>query len=368
MARHSTGPPRRRGPSGSAGGRHGRDHSQAQAGMGRTGSVSLENRGVSQVVYILAASHSGSTLLAMLLGRQSELCSVGELKATSLGDPSRYRCSCGALIRECRFWRAVSDEMRARGFEYEVTNAGTDFRSGMPPHVNRLLQPLHRGPLLETVRDAALSLSPAWRAGRPRIQQRNKALVESILKLTGKKAVVDSSKIGIRLKYLMRTPGLDVKVVRLIRDGRGVALTYMDPAQFADARDPRLKQGGMGGDRAHQRLSVERAAREWRRSTEEADAIVRGLKPDQVIQVQYEELCAQPEETVARICGRLGVAVDDVDLDFRAIEHHVVGNGMRLDSTIEIEQDTRWQRVLTRGDLQVFDAIAGPINRRFGYQ
>ena len=38
-----------------------------------------------RLAYLLAASHSGSTLLAMLLGAHPEACTAGELKATNLG-------------------------------------------------------------------------------------------------------------------------------------------------------------------------------------------------------------------------------------------------------------------------------------------
>ena len=87
---------------------------------------------MTRLVYILAASHSGSTLLAMLLGRHPEVCSVGELKATWISQGERYRCSCGKLILECPFWIGVADRMKKRGFPgYRVTDARTDFSSGM---------------------------------------------------------------------------------------------------------------------------------------------------------------------------------------------------------------------------------------------
>jgi hypothetical protein len=322
---------------------------------------------MTRMVYILAPSHSGSTLLAMLLGRHPELCTVGELKATCLGDVERYRCSCGSLIRQCAFWQRVSEEMARRGYNYAVTDARTDFRTQMTGYARRLLNPLHRGPVLERVRDAALALSPSWRRRLPELQGRNAALAATLLQITGKKAVVDSSKIGIRLKYLLRTPGLDIKVVRMIRDGRGVALTYTDPAQFADAADPQLKQGGMGGDRAHERLSIAHAAREWRRSTEEADHIAAQLGSQRVIEIRYEDLCQRPAETLRPVIKFIGLNPDALALDFRTVEHHVVGNGMRLDSTMTIQLDERWRRELSAHDLRVFDTIAGTVSRRLGY-
>src|SRR3972149_7709066 len=112
------------------------------------------------LVYILAASHSGSTLLAMLLGSHPKLCTVGELKANSLGDPGVYRCSCRKVIKECPFWNGITNDMREKGIEFDITKAGTDLFTISSNYVGRLLRPLHRGPFLESIRDLALSLSP----------------------------------------------------------------------------------------------------------------------------------------------------------------------------------------------------------------
>lgn len=322
---------------------------------------------MTDLLYILAASHSGSTLLAMLLGAHPDVCAVGELKATSLGDVDRYRCSCGELIKECGFWARVSDGMARRGFSFDITDAGTDFRSSGTAYTRRLLRPLHRGPFLERVRDAGLWLSSTWRARLPLIQQRNAALVATLSEVRDAKVVLDSSKISLRLKYLLRNPQINVKVVRLIRDGRGGMLTYMDPAQYADATDPRLREGGMGGDRAGQRLSAAEAAGEWRRSNEEAEHLLAGLDPSRWLTLNYEALCANPDQTLNRVFRFLEVDPSRWVRAFRQVEHHVVGNGMRLDSESEIRIDERWREVLSEGDRAVFDSVAGDLNRKYGY-
>lgn len=322
---------------------------------------------MTRLIYILAASHSGSTLLAMLLGSHPEICTVGELKATALGDPARYRCACGALIRVCPFWAKVARAMAGRGVAFEVTAAGTDLAAGASPYARRLLRPLHRGRVLEAVRDVALRLSPAWRSLLPEIQQRNTALVESLREVTGKRVIVDSSKVGLRLKYLLRNPALDVQVVRLVRDGRGVALAYMEPARFADAARPELRGGGSGGGREEERLSAGAAAREWRRSNEEAEAILAALPPGRSTVVHYEKLCREPEVELQKLFAFAGLPPLATSPDFRAANRHVIGNGMRLDRSAEIRLDERWRAALTEEDLRAFDAVAGPLNRRYGY-
>lgn len=319
------------------------------------------------LVYILAASHSGSTLLAMLLNAHPEICTVGELKATALGDPDAYRCSCQQRIRECPFWNGIRTDMGERGLAFDITQAGTDIRYGASPYVRRLLRPLHRGPAAELIRDLALSLSPVWRRQLPCIQAMNTALMECVLARSGKRIIVDSSKIGIRLKYLLRNPHLDVRVIRLVRDGRGVALTYVDPERFADAKDPQLRGGGAGTSRETERIPMAEAAREWLRSNEEAEAILGQLDPTAWTEVRYEELCAQPEATLQKIYSFLGVGRGRPPSDFRAVEHHVVGNGMRLDAKSEIQLDERWRKNLRDSDLKIFNAVAGDMNRRLGY-
>ena len=68
-----------------------------------------------KVIYLLAASHSGSTLTAMLLGSHPDVCTVGELKGVRLTDPDRYLCSCMKNIRECEFWNNITDLMNKKG-------------------------------------------------------------------------------------------------------------------------------------------------------------------------------------------------------------------------------------------------------------
>jgi hypothetical protein len=320
-----------------------------------------------RLVYILAASHSGSTLLASLLANHPQICTAGELKLTALGNVSQYRCSCRAFIEHCPFWSGVCKDMAMRGLAFSIGNAGTDLAADATPYVQRLLRPLHRGPLLEWLREQALALSPQWRAQLPQVQQRNAALIACISQRAQKPVVVDSSKIALRLKYLLRNPRLEVQVIRLLRDGRGVALTYTDPARFADAREPALRGGGNGGDYVNERLSFADGVWEWRRSTEEAEAVLTTVAPDRWIAVRYEELCADPTATLQRLFTFIGVDAHARLVPHGSVQQHIVGNGMRFDTGCDIVLDDRWQRILDAQQLKTFDSVAGQLSRRLGY-
>lgn len=324
---------------------------------------------MTQLAYILAASHSGSTLLSMLLGSHPQITTIGEMNLSphAMGDLDRYRCSCGQLIRQCEFWRKVQEGMAQRGVQFDLADAGTDYRGLPSPYAQRLLRPMVRAKTLECVRDCGLFLSGDWRSALPEIHRRNAALASSVTELTGARVIVDSSKVGLRLKYLLRNPDMDVRVIRLIRDGRAVALTYVDPANFADAKDPDRRSGGMGGDRAKERLSMSQAAYEWRRCVEEAEHLLRSMDKSRWIEVRYEDYCREPHDTLARLHRFLGVESGRQPKKFRSVEQHVVGNGMRLDTTSDIRLDERWRDVLTAEQLATFEKVAGTMNRRYGY-
>ena len=82
---------------------------------------------MTRLAYILAASHSGSTLLSMLLGSHPQIATIGEMNLSpkAMGDLNRYRCSCGALIRQCGFWQKVKEAMHHRGMAFDLACAGT---------------------------------------------------------------------------------------------------------------------------------------------------------------------------------------------------------------------------------------------------
>jgi hypothetical protein len=217
------------------------------------------------------------------------------------------------------------------------------------------------------IRDIGLSLSPSWRKNLPEIQHVNHTLIKAILRRTGCRIVADSSKIGIRLKYLLKNPEIDVSVIRLIRDGRGVALTYVNPEDFADARNPHLRCGGSGEGR-RKTLSMAQGANEWRRSNEEQEAILKRMDPAKWIEIRYESLCTDLSGTMNSVFDFLGVDPLAWNKDFRSVEHHVIGNGMRLDDSSEVVLDERWRKVLDESELASFDQVAGDLNRHFGYQ
>ncbi len=320
-------------------------------------------------VYILGASHSGSTLLSLLLNAHPDVVTIGETAPGKMGNVDTYLCSCGEPIKDCSFWTSIVRRMQQRHPDFSLGDFGTTFELPSSRLVNRILRCEHRGVVLECLRDAVLGSSGRWRQSRGTIMARCYDLAAAVLAESGRRVFVDSSKLAHRLKFLLRIPRLNVKVIHLVRDGRAVALTYMRQDEFADSREPSLRRGGRGmaAEPTAASLSMTRAANEWLCALRSAEHLLARLDKSRWIQVRYEELCRDPEGTLQGIHRFLGTDPRHALSDFRCANHHVIGNGMRLDTTSEIILDERWREELRDEDLRAFDEVAGEAIARYGY-
>ncbi len=169
--------------------------------------------------------------------------------------------------------------------------------------------------------------------------------------MSGARVVVDSSKLALHLKFLLKSDRLKIKALNLIRDGRAVVTSML----------------GHGFQRATRAETIAGAANEWKRTNEASECVLSALPASQSMTFQYEELCRQPEATLRNICKFLGMDTQQINLDFRSKTQHVLGNDMRLKSGSDIRLDERWRTTLTQEDLAVFDQVAGEMNRKYGY-
>jgi hypothetical protein len=210
---------------------------------------------------------------------------------------------------------------------------------------NRLLHGRVRGRLFEAARDTALWALPSCRRQRERVLEKNRAIIDAVKRIQGGEVFLDGSKDPVRLKHLVASGLWNVKVIYLIRDGRGAANSYM----------------------RHYQVPMTVAAREWRQAHEECDHMVSQLPAGSSITVHYESLCANTDGTLAAVFEFLGLDPAKANRDFRSGEHHILGNAMRLGSTNVIRLDNFWQSELTSDDLRIFASIADKTQQSYGY-
>jgi len=311
------------------------------------GPLHASNSRVRDLVYILSPSYSGSTLLTFLLGTHPHIATIGELKATAMGDVDKYVCSCGALIRQCPFWRRVTAELSRHGVQFDVSDFGTHFAAHAHWLADRLLRARVRGPAFELARTVGIQLQPRCRSTVRRVLEKNQALIEVITKIQRGRLFLDASKDPVRLKHLLESRYWNIKVIHLIRDGRGTSYSYM----------------------RHHKAPMAKAARAWHLHQTECDRMIGRLPQNSSIKVHYEHLCVDRKRELARIFRCLRVDPSEWVRDFRSNEHHILGNNpMRLAPTAAVVLDERWRAALTPQELRVFDAVAGKLNRVYGYE
>lgn len=304
---------------------------------------------MTDVLYITGHGYSGSTLLTFLLGSHPQIATIGELgiaeRAKSQTTPEQYLCSCHAPVRECEFWRRVSREMAERGHEFDVWDSDLDFRARGGVLSDVILRAVQRGPVLEMARSVGVRVVPGARRELARILSRIEALAEVVTGIKGSRIFLDSSKRPERAVFMRRVPSFDMRVIHLVRDGRAVSWSNM-------------KNLGLG---------PEAAADSWIADNRAAEQARRWFPKDRWMTLRHEDVCADPAGALSRIYSFVGLPPGDGAPDFRGVEHHVIGNRMRLSSTSEIRIDERWKTALTPEQMAAIESRVAPLNRGYGY-
>jgi hypothetical protein len=145
----------------------------------------------------------------------------------------------------------------------------------------------------------------------------------------------------------------EARFVHIVRDGRDVAMSYLDAAWGP--------------------ATIEDAAVEWRRRVSAGRRSGRRLGPGRYMEVHYEDLVADPEPVVRRLCEFVDLPWDDRLLRYQERADDVIGatrfpaahQRLRLPPTPGLRD---WRRDMDAADVARFEAIAGRQLSAFGYE
>lgn len=307
------------------------------------------------VLYITGFGHSGSTLLDIMLSNHPDVVGVGELAKlhrSGWTNGADRRCACGLPINDCVFWRAV----RGAWLD-EVGSNGIARYCALQEQYQRY-RPLTR---LRWIRRERAAPSAAFR----NYLGMTAALYDTIRQVSSRNIIIDSSKSPLRAYALLQVPEIDVHVVHLVRDGRGVVWSRTKPKQ-------RSKDPDAGIPRDFSAAPAWRTALEWAAANVQGEWVTRQAPPDRALRITYEALCTQPEAVLAQIGHLLEVdmsAVAELVGGQRPLHvgHQVAGNSIRMADEIIFRPDTQWQQRLPQRDRLVFWSMAGWLARHYGY-
>jgi hypothetical protein len=306
-------------------------------------------RGVT-VIYIAGSGRSGSTLLERTLGEITGFVNVGELidlfrRTVFQGE----RCGCGQNFCDCSFWAGVGKRAFA-DWDYESLTAVGDLqgRVARQRHLPRLL--------------ATHLAGRRFRADIANYGTSYARLYAAIAGESGASYVVDASKWPVQALALARS-GIDVRVIHLVRDVRGVAHSHSKNV---------LRPHAAGETNLMSHSSPAGAAARWGTCQVEAELLRWcGLK---VTRIRYEDFVRQPQQTIRLALAQLGVPAEPSQLahvgDGKVMlspSHGLSGNPVRFrDGQITLRADNDWRHRMSRRDRIVVTAIGLPWLLRYG--
>lgn len=300
-----------------------------------------------KLVYIAGYGRSGSTLLSIMLGLHKDIFGTGELTtlARHVWANNEY-CSCGSPIRECVYWGPVG----AAWCEEQRTTLLSDY-SKLQDRFETIFS-------LSRVLRRTLCKSEFGEYSRHTVR-----LLETILSKSNRPLIVDSSKLPGRAAALAGVPGLDLYVIHLVRDGRGVAWSLLKSYQ----RDEKI-----GLQKEIKPKSVFRTAFRWAIVNLATEVLALRLGPGHFIRVRYEDLTSDPHGTLTRIGNLIGVELGGLGYDIDKgmslqPEHQMAGNRLRMNATIEVSPDVKWKAQMPRRTRALFTSLCACLLRRYGY-
>ena len=306
-----------------------------------------------RVLYIAGTGRSGSTLLANILGEVDGVFAAGEVRFLwQRGLTERRLCGCGVPVRECPVWSRVLAEA---GHLDEP--ARMDGVVSLLKHTGRIRN--LPAMLLGSIRPG---LDPARSVASAEARTALGDIYAAMAGVTGNRVIVDSSKLPAYANVLSATPGIDLRIVHLIRDPRGAAHSWSSHKALTD-----------GAARNHmEQIGPAKSAFLWDVWNLSGGILFRG-GPERYMRLRYEDLIADPQAAVRRILAMVGM--EDAQLPFvsggeliTSVNHSVAGNPDRLrHGLIRLRQDDRWRTGMPRRDQRLVSALTLPLLLYYGY-
>ena len=160
-----------------------------------------------RVLYIAGYGRSGTTVLDVALGQHPAVIGAGEIAELTrhVWRQNEY-CACGKPARDCGFWSPVLRQW-CEGSSFVLMPQYEDCQKKLEGFVG----------VAKSSSGLGLRKQFAFYA------RHTPRLFEAMLSQAGKKIIVDSSKLPWRAMALARIPEIDLRVIHVVRDGRGVA-------------------------------------------------------------------------------------------------------------------------------------------------
>ncbi len=296
-----------------------------------------------RVVYVTGSGRSGTTVLNMVLGQLPGVFAAGELRYVwQRGLAQNQACGCGLPFGDCPVWTDVMERLGAPD----------------PAIGRRLLTRLRllRLPLLLARRSAGLPPVPAH-PDDVAIGD----LYAAIAQATGCRTIVDTSKLPPYGLLLEQLPGLEVRVLHVVRDPRATAYSWLRPKATRDAADTPVMS----------RQELWKSSLLWLVWNVLAAALWRA--PRRGLRMHYEDFAQRPQDTLAQVARFIGADAGALPFTGPATvrlrpTHSAAGNPDRQQrGEVRLRPDNEWVESMPVWQKAAVSALTVPGLALFGY-
>ena len=270
----------------------------------------IEKTNPVNIIYILGAGHCGSTLLSLCLDRHSSVIGLSEIITLNRKSPG---WSGSKFVLSDKFWSDVNRDMREK-YNERLTEVPFNLRKSSSTNHQAL--------------------------------KRNKIALDSILNISGKSIICDSSKDSKRLDVLLGSKLFKVKVIYLVRDGRAIVHSY------------RRKYGSWipgwfnltSTDRAASKLKKKFGENNW-------------------LTIRYEDMVTNLESSLNKICNFADINFEASMLKPNTFDFNGLGGNNLLNRPIDnIKLDTAWKTEMPTVVRTFTSVTVASFNRKYGYR
>jgi hypothetical protein len=300
------------------------------------------------ILYVIGAGRSGSTILDIALGNHPIIESLGEFaKFPQNGWLNGEYCACGLPGNRCDFWRQVHDNWLA-------ITAG----SSIEKYIQYQGHYEHYFSWVRLILDAQRE--------NQRLHEyvyQTQAFFESARNVSGCQVLVDSSKSPMRAYALSMLAGIDLYLIHLVRDVRGVAWSL---------RKPYAIDLSVGIQKEIKSRPPLRTGLFWTFVNLQSEWICSEMSPGRSLRVRYEDLVCNPSGTLSNIGDwmnlDLSTVIDKITQQIPLESHHAIaGNRLRMNPDIILQADQAWMTKMSQLDQLTSLIFSTWLMKRYGY-
>jgi hypothetical protein len=293
-----------------------------------------------KVLYIGGYGRSGSTILHDVLARVDGFIGVGEVnRIWDLGLVENRPCGCGVPFKDCEFWKIVMDKAFG-GIDQIDTGSLVYWRNS------------------SRTRCLASTILPSGNSQLNTFREHLDKLYESIQSVTGSRVIVDNSKSLAYARLLSRLSPIELYMIHVIRDPRGVVQSLLE-------RNERRRVSML------RRYNSVRNSIVWDTVNVATEMLCTASSIEHRV-VRYEDFVCRPREALREIFDLIQENVSDLPLiglneASIGITHSVTGRNRFQARRVELRPDEEWKAQMNFVNKAVVNLLTWPLRARYGY-